>query len=132
VEFGHLRAEPALGCDGLTPPYSFPHYAVPVSSVWRPFFRLTLSSHPSPCGAKLRYRKTPDATHFKAASTRRTPRVASGERGRAFTRAVRGRLMAAALAAEAERAEARAIFPPRCLRVSRALIRPEPLPNPEC
>ena len=43
-----MRAQPALDCCGLTPLYGFPRLCYILSAVSQPFFRLTLSSHPSP------------------------------------------------------------------------------------
>ena len=79
LEFGNLRAQPALDCGGLSPPYGFPlmRYRLCGHAALRS--ALALSSHPSPCGTQHRLLKTRGGTHLKAASSRRTPWLACGE-----------------------------------------------------
>ena len=53
-KFGPLRAQPAVDCGGLTPPYGFAPYAVLTLRSRSASFRLILSSHPFPCSAQHR------------------------------------------------------------------------------
>jgi hypothetical protein len=81
LEFGHLRAQPALDCGGLTSPYGFPLCGI-VSAVSQSFFPPDFIEPSFPmCGAQ--HSPPQNMTPFKAASSRRTPRLACGEQARA-------------------------------------------------